>query len=83
MKKMKSLGAPRRGVVWATSPNSSEYPDASDYDNTYPSEAPVSTKRPTSVPAAPHLAPANRERRVSFTAFLHDHFGMFRGVVWG
>lgn len=83
MKKVKTLGAPRRGVVWATSPNSSEFPDASDYDNTYPTEAPASTKRPTAAPAAPRSTAPSGERRASFTAFLHDHFGMFREVVWG
>jgi hypothetical protein len=80
MKKVKSLGAPRRGVVWTASPATSEFPDSSDYDNTYEAN-PESVKRPTAAPAAPRFTPTERERRTSFAAFLQN--ALFRHMVWG
>lgn len=80
MKKVKTLGAPRRGVVWTASTATSEFPDSSDYDNTYQTPSESST-RTTAAPTAPRFEPMQRERRTSFAAFLQN--ALFRHMVWG
>lgn len=83
MKKVKTLGAPRRGVVWTASPSNSEFPDSSDCENTYQTGRDPGMSKGASAPASPRFKPSQRERRTSFAAFLQDHLAFFRHVVWG
>lgn len=83
MNKMRQLGPPRRGVVWASSPAACEFPDASDYDNHYVTQA-RPTRRPTpSTPADSRQTAVQGARRTSIAAFFHAYLVTFRQVALG
>jgi hypothetical protein len=82
MNKMRQLGAPRRGVVWASSPAAFEFPDSSDYDNNYAAANKPSAER-GSQDSKPRKTAATSARRPSIAAFFHTYLAGFRHVVLG
>jgi hypothetical protein len=83
MNKMRQLAPPRRGIVWASNPATSEFPDASDYDNHYVAQNGPAQRPSPSASTDARKAAVQGPRRASVGAFFHAYLATFRQVVLG